>query len=1104
MWSDDERFFRLIAENSDDLIAVLDRRGLFVYASPGYRDVLGYEPEELVGADALSFIHSDDRPNVVEKLARLLSDGTPDRAVFRNRHRDGSWRVFEAAGRRAADDSGSGASVVVTSRDVTERVRTEEALRESEARYGSLFGDSHAVMLVLDPESGAIVDANQAACSFYGYTRAQLRGSSVFDLNALPRERVVGELARAARGSRRHFFFPHRLANGEIRDVEVYSGPVAVAGRTLLYSIVHDVTDRTRAQAALREEQDRLERQLRFARALNSISEAVLHYDDEPTLLESTAEIVGETLRVDRCLIYDVDFGRGEVAGRCEWLNPSTAVLEPTKGTYGLNLFRSSVQHTWDTRLGLESHTDAVNPCLAEDGSAEWLHDRMGIRSLLWHPFSFRTKGFHSLIFHQTTARRTWLPDEHQFLDAAARQVDIALQKIGLLAQRTESERALRASEDRYRAIFETAGIPMIIIDEDTTISLANAEFERLSGCSKYELQGKRSWTEFAGAVDLDRMVGYHHGRRLDPDSAPRKYEFEFVDAAGRSRTVVTTVAMIPGSRQSVASYLDISESKRAEAALRASEEKYRVFFEDDLTGDFLSSPEGRLTACNPAFARIFGFSSPEAAVGFDLTGLYPSPAQRLELIERLVRERRLEYLELGLRRLDGEAVHVVANLIGRFDESGELREIRGYLFDDTGRKKLEVQLLQAQKLESVGQLAGGVAHDFNNILAGIMGHAELAVARAPDGHPTRRHMAQVVDLAERAAGTTRRLLAFSRRQVLEPVTVGMNDIVASLHRLIGKTLGERIEISVSVDPDLPPIFADTAQMEQVLLNLCINARDAMPEGGRLLIETRRATLDAASLPARTGLAPGEYVLVGVSDSGSGMEEAVRRRIFEPFFTTKEPDRGTGLGLAMVHGIVTQHRGFVDVATAEGRGTTFTVYLPAAQGLEERPDSTLSRPVQGGNETVLLVEDDEALRDLAVDVLQQHGYAAVAASNGEEALRLLEEREGEVALVVTDVVMPRMDGVALYDRVRRLRAETRFLFVSGYPDGAMDEGFMLDALVPFLRKPFNTRQLLDKVREALDRAPAAAAPVRRDLSRARAATALGGRATPVASLRRRR
>ena len=382
--------------------------------------------------------------------------------------------------------------------------------------------------------------------------------------------------------------------------------------------------------------------------------------------------------------------------------------------------------------------------------------------------------------------------------------------------------------------------------------------------------------------------------------------------------------------------------------------------------------------------------------------------------------------------------------------------------------RDLEGQLQQSQKMEAIGQLAGGVAHDFNNMLQVVKGYAELAGQQLPDDSPAQGELSEILDATHKASDLVRQLLAFSRGQKLEMTDLDVNEVVSALAKMLRRILGENIALELVQDEHIGAVHADRGQIEQVLLNLCVNARQAMPGGGHITIKTEAVRVDDVFVEQHAGVPSGSYVRMSVTDTGCGMDADTRERIFEPFFTTKPKGEGTGLGLATVYGIVRQHGGVVRVYSEVGRGTVFHVYLPESHTLEAAPHETLLGPVRGGNETVLLAEDEETVRKVAARILEAAGYRVLVAQDGQEALRLLDAHSGKIELAVLDLVMPKLDGGAVCKRAREQFPRMRFLFTSGYAAKAVHIQFVPDISVPMIEKPFNSEVLLRMVREILD------------------------------------
>ena len=511
---------------------------------------------------------------------------------------------------------------------------------------------------------------------------------------------------------------------------------------------------------------------------------------------------------------------------------------------------------------------------------------------------------------------------------------------------------------------------------------------------------------------------------------------------------------------------------KSSEQALREQRQFLLQIVNANPHAIFVKDADGRFTLVNQAMAELYG-TTPEELVGKTDADLKLNSDE----VERFLRDDRAVMASLQPRLVPEEPFTSPRTGQTRWFQTvkvplvaadGGLRQVLGVATDITHRKQLEDQLRQAQKMEAVGRLAGGVAHDFNNLLTAILGHADLLVEETPEHDARQADLAEIKHAAERAAGLTRQLLAFSRKQILQPKVLDLNTVVAGVGTLLRRLIGEDIELRIASAEGLGPVEADPGQLEQVILNLAVNARDAMPRGGKLTIETANVELDAAYAREHVAVEPGSYVMLAVSDTGVGMDEEVKAHLFEPFFTTKEQGQGTGLGLAMVYGIVKQSGGFIWVYSEPGRGTALKIYLPrkAASPPARQPVPTREGSLAGSG-TILLVEDEEAVRRLASRVLEARGYTVLRAADGLQALDTVHRHPGAIDLVITDVVMPRMGGRELAELVRPRRPATKILYVSGYTDDAIVRHGVLDAGAVFLQKPFTPDSLARKVKEIL-------------------------------------
>jgi signal transduction histidine kinase/CheY-like chemotaxis protein len=694
----------------------------------------------------------------------------------------------------------------------------QAALRDSALLQG--FADQLRLGIAIVAADGTILFVNAACADLVGAPVAALTGTKFCSLVHPDDISAVTAVLAATPGAT----FEHRLSRGvgTWRLVETTrSGQSDALGGTVL--TLRDTGRRAANRAVMAAQREHLDRQLHFARALNRMAETVASLDEAQAVLDALVRIIGEGLRLDRCLILDIDATDDLAKGLSEWLSDANGEAFSVKHDYPLDLFRRSHDYMWMRRCAIHSHFDEIHPCLAGEGSAPLVHGREGgqhhVKSLIWHPFCFRPDGYFLLVANLTEQRRAWAPEEIAFIEAAANQVNLALQKMRILGERVQVEERLR----------------------------------------------------------------------------------------------------------------------------------------------------------------------------------------------------------------------------------------------------------QSQKMEAIGRLAGGIAHDFNNLLTAIIGYADLLRQQVPDDHPLRRHVDGILQVTDRAAATTRQLLSFSRRQVIRARNLDLNDLVDELQRLLRRLIGETIILDVQVADEPLRVRVDPGQLELALVNLAVNARDAMPRGGRLTLATSVYRVDDAAA-RRLGVPAGDMAAIRVADTGVGMDQDTIRHLFEPFFTTKAMGKGTGLGLSSVYGIVSAAGGAITVDSQPGRGSSFTILLPFASAVET---PTAARAAPGSPppvlvrsaETVVLAEDDAVLRELLGNALTSHGHCVISAADGEQALALAGAHAGPIHLLIADLVMPSIDGQTLARALLRQRPGMRVLFMSGYAsETAFDPVLSNQALIT---KPFSIDDLLRAVRSAL-------------------------------------
>lgn len=927
----------------------------------------------------------------------------------------------------------------------------DEMLEEMKALQGSmetgglckmLFENSHTVMLLIDQETGAIFGANPAASSFYGYSREKLASLKLYDLNTLPRELLMNKLRETAEVTSIRYSFQHRLANGDLRDVEVYTGPVLYEGRKLLFSIIHDVTDGKRTEEELRQSEERY-RQL-------------VEYSPDAILVHSGGAYVYancEAVRLFGAADPEQLVGRavlGTVHPDCREIAETRMRQIQDKGTAPLREMKM----------------------LRLDGTAVDV-EVMGTRIV------YRGKPAFQMVMRDITERK-------------------------------RAQRKLARSKAEFAAIFDAIADAAIFANPHRQIVLTNPAFTDVFGYAFEEVKGKTTDFLYADRDDFEKMGRKRYNVNVDADRAV--FEICYRRKDGSVFRAESSGLQVRDSHGAIIGFLgihrdisgrkemeealrsahdelekkveerteqllrtvnvlqeEIFEREETERALRESEKKYRTLFEESKDVIYIMSAEGKMMDINPAGSELFGYSNKELRALDISSNLYSDPQDRARFLQRLFAKGYVRDFDVQMKKKSGEPLHVLKAASVIRNDRGEIAGYRGIIHDITERKLLERQLLQAQKMESIGLLAGGVAHDFNNLLTAISGYGQIIQEQfASRDELLGTCIDQVMSAVGRAVELTRNLLAFSRKQIINPQPVHLNDIVINLSKLLTRIIGEDIEFGTTLVSRQLTVMADKGQIDQVLINLATNARDAMPQGGRLLIRTDQTKLDKRTARRCDLDKGGAYALISVSDSGQGMDRETLERIFEPFFSTKETGKGTGLGLSIIYGIIKQHSGSITVESEPGKGTTFTIYLPLVEAAPCEAKPREASPPPGGTETLLLAEDDATVRKYMQKILEMAGYTIIPAENGLEAVERYRENRDRIALVLCDVVMPKKNGREVYDEIRAQSPDARFLFTSGYNDEIIHTKGILHENIELLTKPVSRHALMKKLREILE------------------------------------
>ena len=881
----------------------------------------------------------------------------------------------------------------------------QDQLDRSTDRYRALFETNPCPMWIFDLATFGFLAVNDAAVDHYGYRREEFLAMTIDDVRPPETVEQVRDYILHRASEEHHYagIWRHRKRDGKDIDVEIFSHLLEWEGRPARLVMARDVTERQRAEQALRVSEERY--RLLVERNLAGVFRTTL----EGQVLdcnEAFARINGYATRDEVLKVNAVNF-------------------------YSHRKDRERLLDELRAR-GQVSNMELC--CRRKDGSPVWLLENV-----------------------------TLVPgaDGGPVLEGTI--VDITPQK--------NTEAALRASEERFHAFMDHSPVVAYLKDEDGRYVYGSETWARQFHQPRAALLGKTDFDLWPPATarlfrqsDAETLAAGKNIERIEAGVTPEgefrqwmTFKFPIHDAAGRQ--------FIAGMA------LDITEHMRAENALRESEVRYRLLAENATDVISRHTPDGMYLYSSPACRALMGYA-PEELAGrsiYDVVHPDDAAAVRRTLAE-ITAGAKGPPSAFRMRHKDGNYLWVEIAGRGVTAADGTVGEIVAVSRDITDRKRLEDQVIQAQKMEAVGRLAGGVAHDFNNLLTAILGFANLLLAGRPKDDPARPDLEQIKKAGERAATLTRQLLAFSRKQIMRLQVLDLNAIVRDMDKMLRRLIGEDVELVAALAANLRPITADPGQLEQVIMNLAVNARDAMPHGGKLTLVTANCLVPGTLGDAPPGVPPGEYASLTVRDSGCGMDKITQDRLFEPFFTTKGQGKGTGLGLATVYGIVKQCDGHICVTSDVGQGTTFAIYLPVSAKGPEPAALELPAPASmAGNETVLLAEDEDVLRTLVSVILRQNGYHVIEARDGADALEQARQFSGAIHLLVTDVVMPILNGRQLVERLVQLRPALKVLYISGYTDDAIVRHGILDPEVAFLPKPFNPASLVHKVREVLDR-----------------------------------
>ena len=1136
----------------------------------------------------------------------------------------------------------------ISNRELLARVKSilrlkyaENQLRQSEDLFRSMFENHNAVMLLIEPEGGRIVNANHAAEQFYGYTVSQLCSMYIPEINILPPEEVEALRLLATKGQRNHFVFPHRLASGEIRTVEVYSSPIKQNRETVLFSIIHDITDKKMAEEDLKKSEERYRTVANFTYEWEywldakghflycspsceritgysakefiedpDLMNRIIHPDHRNEMLDHHHNV----RQIDPHALGKMDFRIICRDGEQRWI---AHVCQPVYSQEGQLLGRRGsnrdITERKQAEISLRDRESHLRSLMETIPDALVIYDDLGKVTFVnrafeelygWSMEELTGKPLINFVppSEEAVTTEAWVRTlrgdkvlfETQRLNKEGQALDLQLSTAIMrnvdgkhiasivihrdITERKRAENALKESERRSAQIIEFLPDATMVIDVQGKLIAWNQAMENLTGIEASSMIGKGDYEYALPFYGQRRPVMLDLVIKHDQETSSKYVYFRgegdrlvsetcLPDFCGRGPTWLWNIAAplydedgrVVGAIEAIR---DITDHKRAEKQLQESEEKFRSLFEDSIDGIFITEVKGTLVDANQSFLDLFGYTK-EEILRTSVIKMYANPADRDRFREDIEKYGFIKEYPLRLVKKDGAEMDCLFNATIRKAIDGKIlgyrgiirditelkrsadalalsekkhRELyenmpdgiaavsiegkitsfnrafkemlggyedeeiynftfeditpsewhqkerniiqnqvlkRGYsdvyekeyvkkdgttfpvelrthiILDDSGHNNgmwafvrdisktvdLQKQLLQAQKMEAVGTLAGGIAHDFNNLLQVILGYSELMLQRKDKGQPDYDALKKINQAGKLGADLVGGLLTFSRQVETRHILVNLNNEIIQMQHLLSRTIPKTIKIDLRLSEDIEPIKADPSQLGQVLMNLGLNARDAMPDGGTLTIETSNVQLDREYCSAHIDAIPGSYVLLTASDTGQGMDRKTLAHIFEPFFSTKEVGKGTGLGLTTVYGVIKQHDGHIMCYSEVGHGTTFKIYLPAIHTSKELETPISETTILGGTETVLLVDDDDDVRELCQELLSSFGYKVVTASDGKEALEIYQVEKDRIDLIMLDLIMPIMDGKKCLEEILHINPNAKVFIASGYSEG---------------------------------------------------------------------
>ncbi len=1001
--------YRNMLDNASEGIVRVDHKGIVQHVNQAFATITGIALEEIVGQNstalAKKYVSTSQIPHLLKIISKVITGNPVDTFEI-----DFNNKILEV--NVDVDRESTGITGVI--RDITQRKEVEQSMVHSENKYRSLFEMANDGIFIT--RGSEIIECNSAVLKMFNCTEDYIIGKSPGDLSpevqpggALSKEKAIKIINNALEGIPQQFEWNHQRQDDSQFECEISISRMVLETETLLIATIRDVSS--------------------FKQAYRQLELSEHKFRDMAELMPETSyecNLEGRITYTNNFALEKFGYSRGDLKG-------------------GINIFDI---------IAPQDHERAAN------NLKELYSGKISVPSQYTAIRKDKTR-FPVIVYSSLILQDNKPVGIRGIVVDITRRVETE-NKVNELNQSLMHERRMFMRGPVVIFYWQFSGAePVEYVSSNVVDVLGYTEEEFLSGEVIYQdLVPEEDW-------EVVHREAIEHADAGDPSFEHTPYRIRKKD--GQLIWIRDYTTIIRADDGSVKNYLgyiiDISQQMEAEFALRENEAKYRSIVDNSLEGIYIIQDQ-EFQYCNQRFADLFGYDNTEEIVGKQVQELVN--AADWDRISKSLQRRESGQDEMAQNtfkaiKKNGREV-IIESLGSRIMYNGR-PAVQGVSRDVSEKVHLEIQLQQAQKMEAIGQLAGGVAHDFNNMLGGIIGFSELAIYNLDDIDIVEKYLKLILEKCNSAAVLVRQLLAFSRQQVLQIQQLNLNINVSHSVSFLQRVIGEHIAVELNLADDLYPINADATALEQIITNLCINARDAMPDGGKLIITSENISIEEDD---QADLSPGHYAKLSIADTGLGIEESIQDQIFEPFFTTKDVGKGTGLGLAMVYGLVKQHDGTIICTSEPGIGAEFSIYIPAATVATQQEEIWVESAAEGGKETILLVEDDEELLSITTAILQEYDYDIIGCSNGKTAYQYYHKNRDKIDLIITDIVMPELGGVELYEMIKQQSPEISFLFISGYAPSQAFKKYYDQDRVKLLQKPYRKIELAKTVRDILN------------------------------------